>query len=59
MPEFNDYFETCDLCEKDDFSIRDCEIAIKNDKSRPANKTLTFLCFGCSVKLQNMNYLEF
>lgn len=57
MNDYDSYFETCDLCEKD-FSIRDLEILITNDNSRIKDKTLTFLCFSCNVKLQKLGYVE-
>lgn len=57
MDKYDSYFETCDLCEKD-FSIQDLEILIKNDNSRIKNKTLTFLCFSCNLKLRNLGYVD-
>lgn len=58
MNDYDSYFETCDLCEKDDFSIQDLEILITNDNSRIKDKTLTFLCFSCNLKLRNLGYVE-
>lgn len=55
--KYDSYFEICDLCEKD-FSIQDLEILITNDNGRAINKTLTFLCFPCNLKLRNLGYVE-
>lgn len=53
----NEYFETCDFCEKDEFSINEGEITIETDISLPINNQITFLCKKCKTHLIKFGYI--